>query len=201
MFTTKEQHELNKDAVDGIFRDFGEYFSCFRIQGEKGLMEKMAAHYRTERHGEAELDQLAETLVSEREWLAGIRLNPDLPFPNSEDKYVKAARRFVLQSFLDLMERGAIEDLKLIDGEFPAIAQQQFDALVAEARATPQRQVSPAEKKAAVDAELKLFADRYTRERSDNLRPKAGAVVLDGETMPWNEFQSKLNQAVEAGLL
>jgi hypothetical protein len=199
MYTAKYQAELNRDAADAWFRKYSELFSCFTVEGPTGLKARMAAYLSTENYGTAELNKLAETSLTEKQWLARLEVDPDAP--NDDSIYMALFQRLASGVFLHLVERGVIEEIKLIQGEFPAIAQEQYDALVAEARAVSERKLSPAERKSAADAELKTFADKYSHERVDNLRPKGGVVTLAGETVPWAEFQNKFNQAVQAGFI
>jgi hypothetical protein len=198
MYPVKYQAELNKDAADGWRQKYSEWFSCFQVEGPKGLMARLSAFMNTEDFGREELNRLAETSLTEKQWLARLEVDPDAP--NDDSIYMALFQKLASQAFLQLMERGVLEEIQLVT-EFPAIAQQQFDALVNEARAVQERKLSPAERKANQDAELKDFADKYNRERMDNLRPKGGVVVLAGEQMPWSEFQSKFNAAVAAGFI
>jgi hypothetical protein len=199
MYTVKYQAELNRDAADEWFRKYNELFSCLQVPGPTGLKARMAAFMNTENHGTAELNKLAETSLTEKQWLARLEVDPDAP--NDDSIYMALFQRLASEAFLHLVERGVVEEIKLIDGEFPALAQQQYDQLVAEARAVSERKLSPAERKAAADAELKLFADKYAVERMDNLRPKGGVVTLAGQTIPWSEFQTRFNSAVSAGYI
>jgi hypothetical protein len=201
MFTYQDQKELNADGVQNWFRKYSELFSVYRVEGQGGLKDKLAAFYHTEDFGRIELDDLASRCLSEKEVMARLRVNPDLDVPNYDRIYMNLVEKLASQAFIELMERGALEGITLIDGELPAIAQQQFDALVNEARSVQQRAVSAAERKAAADADLKAFADHYRMERSEHLRPRGGVVTLAGETMPWVEFQNKFNAAVAAGFI
>jgi hypothetical protein len=202
MFSHKDQAELNHHGINGLwFPKYAEFFSVFRVEGSGGLKDKLRAYYATEDHGREELDQLASQSLSEKEWLAYLRMNPDAEVPNYDKAYLDLVQKLASQAFLALQERGSLEDIKLIDGELPAIAEQQYDALVNEARSVQQRAASAAERKAAADAEMKIFADHYTKERADNLRPRGGFVTLAGETIPWGEFQAKFNAAVAAGYI
>jgi hypothetical protein len=198
MYSTKYQLELNRDAAEQWFRKYNELFSCLQVEGPTGLKARMAAYLNTENYGTAELNKLAETSLTEKQWLARLEVDPDAP--NDDSIYMASFQRLASQAFLHLVERGVIEEIKLVE-EFPAVASQQYDLLVAEARAVSERKLSSAERKAASDAELKEFADKYSRERMDNLRPKGGVVTLAGETMPWGEFQNKLNSAVALGYI
>jgi hypothetical protein len=201
MFTYQDQKELNADGVQNWFRKYSELFSVYRVEGQGGLKEKLAAFYHTEDFGRTELDNLASRCLSEKEVMARLRVDPDLDVPNYDRIYMNLVEKLASQAFVELTKRRALEDITLIDGELPAIAQQQFDALVNEARSVQQRAVSAAEQKANQDTQLKDFADKYSRERMDNLRPKGGVVILAGQTMPWAEFQNKLNLAVAAGFI
>jgi hypothetical protein len=198
MYSTKYQAELNRDAADAWFRNYSELFSCFTVEGPTGLKARMAAFMNTENHGTDELNKLAETSLTEKQWLARLEVDPDAP--NDDSTYMALFQRLASQAFLHLVERGVIEQIQLVE-EFPDLASKQYDALVNEARAVSERKLSPAERKAAADAELKDFADKYATERVDNLRPKGGVVVLAGQTMPWAEFQNKFNAAVAAGFI
>jgi hypothetical protein len=201
MFTYQDQKELNADGVQNWFRKYSELFSVYRVEGQGGLKDKLAAFYHTEDFGRTELDDLASRCLSEKEVMARLRVNPDLDVPNYDRIYMNLVEKLASQAFIELMERGALEGITLIDGELPAIAQQQFDALVNEARSVQQRAVSAAERKADADADLKAFADQYSVERSEHLRPKGGVVTLAGQTIPWVEFQNKFNAAVAAGFI
>jgi hypothetical protein len=55
--------------------------------------------------------------------------------------------------------------------------------------------------KARVSQELTDFARKYNKEPIANLRPKGGFVTLDGEQIPWSEFQNLMNKATAAGVL
>ena len=195
MYSVKYQGELNRDAAAAWFQKYAELFSCFHLEG---LKARMAAYLNTENYGTAELNKLAETSLTEKQWLARLEVDPDAP--NDDFIYMALFQRLASQAFLHLVERGVIEEIKLVE-EFPPIAQQQYDTLVAEARAVSERKLSPAERKSAADADLKVFADQYSRERVDNLRPRAGAIVLAGQSMPWSTFQTKFNAAVAAGFI
>jgi hypothetical protein len=199
MYSTKYQLELNRDAAEQWFRKYNELFSCLQVEGPTGLKARMAAYLNTENYGTAELNKLAETSLTEKQWLARLEVDPDAP--NDDSIYMALFQRLASQAFLHLVERGVIEEIKLIEGEFPDLASKQYDLLVAEARAMSERKLSPAERKAVADADLRAFADHYHVERVDNLRPKGGVVVLAGQTMPWAIFQTKFSQAVQAGFI
>jgi hypothetical protein len=98
-------------------------------------------------------------------------------------------------ALLQLMERGVIEQIQLIQ-EFPPLAQPQFDQLVQEAR--PSQPSAPA-KPAATD--LKQFAKDYHVSPSAELRPKNGLVKVAGVPMPLAEFNELLAKASAAGLV
>ena len=55
--------------------------------------------------------------------------------------------------------------------------------------------------KVRVSQELTDFAPKYNKEPIANLRPKGGFVTLDGEQIPWSEFQNLMNKATAAGVL
>jgi hypothetical protein len=196
MYTVKYQGELNREAAAAWFQKYAELFSCFQVEGPVGLRARMAAFFNTENFGTDELNKLAETSLNEKQWLARLQVDPDAPY--DDGIYMALFQKISSQAFVQLIERGVIEEIKLVE-EFPAIAQQQYDALVREAQSL--RPVSVAELKASQNAELKSFADKYAVERADNLRPKGGVIVLAGQTIPWVEFQNKFNAAVAAGFI
>lgn len=198
MYSVKYQAELNRDAAENWFQKYNELFSCFVVEGPTGLKARLAAFMNTENHGTDELNKLAETSLTEKQWLARLEVDPGASY--DDGIYIALFQKLASQAFIQLMERGVIEEVKLVE-EFPELATKQYDALVNEARALSERKLSPAERKAVADAELKNFADQYSIERSDNLRPKGGVVTLAGETMPWPVFQNKLNAAVAAGFI
>jgi hypothetical protein len=198
MYSIRYQGELNRDAAEEWLRKYSELFSCFTVEGPTGLKARLSAFMSTENHGTAELNKLAETSLTEKQWLARLEVDPDAP--NDDSIYMALFQRLASQAFLRLVERGVIEEIKLVE-EFPPIAQQQYDTLVAEARAVSERKLSPAEHKSAADADLKAFADQYSRERVDNLRPRGGFVTLAGQMVAWSDFQNKFNAAVVAGYI
>jgi hypothetical protein len=201
MFTYQDQKELNKDGVDNLFRELSELFSIFRVEGPGGLKDKFAAFYHTEDFGRAELDDLASRCLSPKEVTARLLANPDADIPNYDKIYMNLVQKLMCQAFIELQERGVLDDIRLIDGELPEISKQQFDILVNRARAVEQRAVSAEERQANQIAELKNFVDKYHREPMHSLRPKGGLVTLAGEQMPLATFEAKLNAATQAGLL
>jgi hypothetical protein len=198
MYSVKYQAELNRDAVDAWFRKYSELFSCFTVEGPTGLKARLAAFMNTENYGTDELNKLAETSLTEKQWFARQEIDPSAPY--DDGIYMALFQRLASQAFLHLVERGVIEEIKLVE-EFPDLASQQFDSLVNEARAVPQHQVSAAEAKAAEAATLKDFADKYRREPSANLKPRGGVVILAGEMVPYKEYQSLLSAALASGAL
>jgi hypothetical protein len=199
MYTVQYQAELNREAAEQWFQKYAELFSCFQVEGPTGLKVRMAAFFNTERFGEDQLNKLAETSLNEKQWMARLQVDPEAPY--DDGVYMELFQKISSQAFVHLIERGVLEEIKLVEGEFPDLASKQYDLLVAEARAVSERKLSPAERKSAADAELKTFADKYTNERADNLRPKGGVVTLAGQAMPWAEFQNKLNSAVARGFI
>jgi hypothetical protein len=55
--------------------------------------------------------------------------------------------------------------------------------------------------KTRVSADLVEFARKYRKEPVDNLRPRGGFVTLEGEQIPWSEFQNLMNKATAAGVI
>lgn len=200
MFTYQDQKELNKDGVDNLFRELSEFFSTLRVEGKGGLKEKFAAFYRTEDFGRQELDDLASRCLNPKEVTAYLQVHPDADVPNYDRIYMDLVQKLMCQVFLELLERGALEDIKLIDGELPEVAQRQFEILVDRARGTQQK-ISPVERKAAADEELRDFATKYSNERMDNLRPRGGVVILAGEQVPFSVFKTNMDRAIEAGYI
>src|SRR5260370_9337973 len=163
MYKVKYQAEWNRDAAEEWFRRYNELFSCLQVEGT-GLKARMAAFMTTEDFGRDELNKLAETSLTEKQWLARLEVDPDAP--NDDAIYMALFQRLASQAFLHLVERGVIEENKLIQGEFPAIAQEQYDELVNEGRAVPDSKISPAEPSAATNLALKTFADHSTFQRN-----------------------------------
>jgi hypothetical protein len=65
---------------------------------------------------------------------------------------------------------------------------------------TPEGQAAPANFQ-ALTVELREFARKYAKEPSNNLRPKGGLVILDGQQMSWTHFQDLMNRATAAGAI
>jgi hypothetical protein len=193
MFTYADRKELNDWGVQQWFQKRSEFLSCFVIEGDGGLKDRMAAFYRTENFGEDELETIAANSLSEKEVLRVLRENPDADLPDYDCIYLSAVSRLASQAFLHLMERGVIKQIQLVQ-EFPPLAQQQFDQLVQEAR--PSQPSAPARV-----ADLKQFAKDYHVSPSSELRPKNGLVRVAGVPMPLAEFNELLEKASAAGLV
>lgn len=195
MFTYADRKELNDWGVQQWFQKYSEFLSCFTIEGEGGLKERMAALYRTENFGEEELQTIAENSFGEKEVLRMLRNDPDLDLPNYDRIYVDAVSRLASQALLQLMERGILGQIQLAQ-EFPPLAQKQFDELVQEAR--PNQPSAPAR---AAGPDLRQFAKDFHISPSSDLRPKNGLVKVAGVQMPLAEFNKLLEQASVAGLV
>jgi hypothetical protein len=115
----------------------------------------MSSFYNVESFGEDELQRIATNSLNEKEVLRMLRSDPDLDLPNYDRIYMDAVSRLASQALLQLMERGVLEQIQLVE-DVPALAQKQFDQLVEEAR--PSQPSAPA-KSAAPD--LKQFAKDY----------------------------------------
>jgi len=191
-FTYNDQIELNNYGVELWFQKYSEFLSCFRTEGDDGLKSKLAAFYSTTGHGEDQLKALAENSMNEREAIRAVKLNPDIDLPDYDRIYLSAVSRIASQALLELMERGVLQEILLVD-EFPELAQQQYDALVREAR--PPKRVAP------VQVDLEKFVKDYERTPTSDLRPKSGVVKINGTEMPYATFQSLFDKAIEAGLV
>jgi hypothetical protein len=194
-FTFQDQRELNDEGVAQWFRKYSEFLSCFQLDGVGGLRERMAAFYNTEGFGEDELRAIADNCLSEKEVLRMLRNDPDIDLPNYDKIYVAAVSRIASQALLQLMERGVLEQIQLVE-EIPALAQQQYDRLVQEAR--PSQPSAPAR---AAAPDLKQFAKDYHSSPSAELRPKNGSVKVAGVPIPLAEFNELLAKASAAGLV
>jgi hypothetical protein len=193
MFTYADQRELNDEGVKQWFRKYAEFLSCFQLDGVGGLRERMASFYNVESFGEDELAAIAANSLNEKEVIRILRSDPDLDLPNYDKIYMDAVSRIASQALLVLMERGVLEQIQLVE-DIPALAQQQYDKLVREAR--PSQQAAPAR---AVD--LKQFAKDFHSSPSSDLRPKNGLVKVAGVPMPQAEFHELLAKASAAGLV
>src|SRR6266404_7600447 len=109
MFTYADRKELNDWGVQQWFQKYSEFLSCFVIEGDGGLKERMAAFYRTDNFGEDELETIAANSLSEKEVLRVLRENPDADLPDYDRIYTSAVSRLASQAFLQLMERGVLE--------------------------------------------------------------------------------------------
>jgi hypothetical protein len=194
-FTFADQRELNNDGVADWFRKYSEFLSCFQLDGVGGLRERMASFYNVESFGEDELHAIAANSLNEKEVLRMLRSDPDLDLPNYDKIYMDAVSRLASQALLQLMERGVLEQIQLVE-EIPALAQKQFDQLVQEAR--PSKPSAPTESAAP---DLKQFAKNYHVSPSSELRPKNGLVKVAGVPMPLSEFNELLAKASAAGLV
>jgi hypothetical protein len=194
-FTFQDQRELNNDGVVDWFRKYSEFLSCFQLDGVGGLRERMASFYNVESFGEDELHAIAENSLNEKEVLRMLRSDPDLDLPNFDRIYMDAVSRLASQALLQLMERGVLEQIQLVD-EFPTLAQQQYDQLVQEARLS-----QPSAPARAAAPDLKQFAKDYHVSPSAELRPKNGLVKVAGVPLPLAEFNDLLAKASAAGLV
>jgi hypothetical protein len=201
MFSHKDRVDLNNWGVEQWFQKYAEFLSCFRVEGEGGLKERMAAFYRTENFGEDELQTLAENSLGEKEVQRIIRTNPDADLPDYDRIYMAAVSRIASQAFLQLQERGILQKIQIVE-EIPALAQAQYDQLVLEARPIQSSaQPSAADLKNAEAVRLKQFADAYYKTPSYDLSPKGGKVKLAGQLIPLAAFNDLLSKASAAGLV
>lgn len=53
----------------------------------------------------------------------------------------------------------------------------------------------------AASADIRQFALDYTKESSENLRPKGGFVTIAGKQMPYAEFKRKVDEAIASRLI
>jgi len=196
-FTKKDQNELNQMAAQEWQHKYREYFSIFKTQGEDGLFARLAAFYAQENWASAELDALAAKSLSEAEVMREIRMNPDVQLPDYDKAYIRLFMKLSSQALLKLEERGALEDLLLLES-LPPLAETQYMALRAEAEGT--KKVAAASSASSDDEWLKAYRSSPT----DWLRkPIAGHVRMkfpDGERkIPVAEFQKQFDKAVAAG--
>jgi hypothetical protein len=194
-YTQNEQRELTVDGINNWFSKYSEFLSCFELDGEDGLKARLSAVYNVSDLGETELNNLAANSMGEAEFMRALRRNPDADYPNYDRVYLAAVSRIASEALLQLMERGVLDEIKLID-EFPPAAQKQYDAIVAEAR--PRKAAAVASQQ---PVDLKKFADDYHKEKMENLRPKNGTVFIGGERISLGVFESLFAKAAAAGLI
>ncbi len=185
-------------AAQEWFGKYREFLSMYTTEGEDGLRARMQAFFAQENWGTEELAALAENSMGEAEMQRAIRMNPDADFPDYDRAYINLFQKLTSQAFLQLQERGALEDISLLE-EIPARAEAEYLKLIAEANGGI--------KKAAATASATTMEDwirAYSKTPVEWLRKPAGGVVKmkfdDGvREIPVGAFNAQLNKAIAAG--
>jgi hypothetical protein len=200
MLSYKEQGELNRLAAEGWFAKYRDLLSMYVVDGDDGLKSLMGAYFNQEDLGREELAAFAAESLSEAEEQRMLRVNPDADIPNFVAAYIALFQKFSSQAFLALMNRGALEDIQLLEN-FSPLGEQQYFKLLEEANGPKQKTAH-----ASATENLEAWVAAYDRTPAEWVRRPNGGVVRmqfpDGvREIPIAQFRATFDKAVAANLV